>query len=452
MAVSLKASKQGLKLVDQARKKKGWTATASAWCTAAQISVSTLKRFRERKPILQDAFISICEAVGENWEAIVDNSITEQKEDLSTYQNISIPKSLFSTDNPDIPPLPAAEPEFQEEPGGLIRLNSNLYIERPPLESDCYQEILKPGALIRIRAPRQMGKTSLLARILGYAREQGYQTVPLSFQQADSTMFANLEQLLRWFSEQVGRRLKQLDELDDYWVAYGSKDKCNVYFEDCLLAKTDCPIVIGLDEADWVFSHRHVADDFLGLLRSWYESARFGDLSSKLWEKLRLVIVHSREVYIPLDINKSPFNCGITVELVDFNYEQIQDLASRYELNNTNIWLEKLISLVGGHPYLLRKAFYHLRRRDVSGDKLIETAATEEGIYSTHLQQHLWILQQNPLLAGQLSQVVMKNKSVELDAEFAFTLNSMGLVKLQGNECSPRCELYRLYFRDRLNT
>jgi hypothetical protein len=39
---------------------------------------------------------------------------------------------------------------------------------------------------------------------------------------------------------------------------------------------------------------------------------------------------------------------------------------------------------------------------------------------------------------------------VELDAELAFKLDSMGLVQLQGNEAIPRCDLYRNYFRDRL--
>ncbi|MBD0340939.1 MAG: AAA-like domain-containing protein, partial [Microcoleus sp. Co-bin12] len=33
----------------------------------------------------------------------------------------------------------------------------------------------------------------------------------------------------------------------------------------------------------------------------------------------------------------------------------------------------------------------------------------------------------------------------------AFKLDSLGLVKLHGNECVPRCELYRQYFRSHLS-
>ncbi|EDX78704.1 tetratricopeptide repeat domain protein [Coleofasciculus chthonoplastes PCC 7420] len=78
MAVTLKASKPGREKVDQARRKKGWTATAAAWYQDAKTSAATLKRFRRGLPIQQDAFIGICQAVGiENWQEIVDENSTE---------------------------------------------------------------------------------------------------------------------------------------------------------------------------------------------------------------------------------------------------------------------------------------------------------------------------------------------------------------------------------------
>ena len=46
MAVTLRASKQGRDIVDRARKKKGWEATAASWYGAAKTSPATLKRFR----------------------------------------------------------------------------------------------------------------------------------------------------------------------------------------------------------------------------------------------------------------------------------------------------------------------------------------------------------------------------------------------------------------------
>ncbi|NEO32050.1 MAG: TIR domain-containing protein [Symploca sp. SIO3C6] len=353
-------------------------------------------------------------------------------------------------ETPEHPPLPVAEPELYREPGGAVPLKSSLYVERPPIELDCYEEILQPGALIRIKAPRQMGKTSLMARILNHAREQGYQAMPLSLQRADSAILSNLEQFLRWFCEQIGRRLKQFNKLDDYWNGYGSKDKCTAYFEECLLEEIETPLVLGLDEVDRVFHQREIADDFFALLRSWYEFARYGDLSSELWEKLRLVMVHSTEVYVPLDMNQSPFNVGKNVELPEFTTVQVKDLARLYGLDWTSSQIGQLTGLVGGHPYLVRKALYHFHRQDLTLEKLRQTAPTEAGIYSDHLRRHLWNLMQYPKLAQAFRQVVVKNKPVELDAEQAFKLDSMGLVKLQGNEVIPRCDLYRYYFQDYL--
>ncbi len=81
MAISLRASKQGLEIVEAKRKNKGWGATAVAWYSAANTSEATLKRFRRGIPIDRDVFIAICKAVGiDNWEEIIDNTSKEQQQ------------------------------------------------------------------------------------------------------------------------------------------------------------------------------------------------------------------------------------------------------------------------------------------------------------------------------------------------------------------------------------
>lgn len=59
-----------------------------------------------------------------------------------------------------------------EIPEGQLPLTSHSYIKREPMESICYQEILHPGALLRITGPTKIGKTSLLARILAQGQKQ----------------------------------------------------------------------------------------------------------------------------------------------------------------------------------------------------------------------------------------------------------------------------------------
>ncbi|AUB36436.1 putative ATPase, archaeal AAA+ ATPase superfamily [Nostoc flagelliforme CCNUN1] len=344
------------------------------------------------------------------------------------------------------PPLPVAEPELPE---GQVGLASEFYIERPPIESDCYEAILQPGSLIRIKAPRQTGKTSLMARILHQASQQGYLTVPLSFQLADGRVFADLDKFLRWFSTSVGRRLKLPNQLERHWWDESdgnSKINCTAYFEEYLLAEIKQPLALGLDEVDYVFQYPEIASDFFDLLRVWHEKGK----NLEIWRKLRLVVVHYTEVYIPLNINHSPFNVGLPIALSDLSPQQVLDLAQRHGINWSFSQVEQLMAMVGGHPYLVRVALYWIARQNTTLDILLQIAPTEVGPYNEHLHRHLWNLEQRPELAAAMMDVITNTNPVRLDSMQCFKLLSMGLLQQQGNNVIPRCDLYRQYFGDRL--
>lgn len=351
------------------------------------------------------------------------------------------------------PPLPVAEPELPE---GQVDLASAFYVERLPregemrttIEARCYEAIVKPGALIRIKAPRQMGKTSLMARILRYAGEQHHLTVPLSFQIADAAIFNDLDKFLKWFCASVGRRLRLPNKLADYWDdIFGSKDNCTAYFEDYLLPSINSPLTLCLDEVDMVFNHPDIASDFFGLLRAWQEAAK----NSDLWKKLRLVMVHSTEVYIPMNINQSSFNVGLLIELPEFTAEQVQELASRHGLCWTLDEVRLLMTVVGGYPYLVRVALYRIARQEVTLKHLLQTASSEDGAYGDHLRWHLWHLEQRPEALAAVERLVATSKPIRLELVLALHLHSMGLVNRQDEGVTFRCELYRQYFGDRLN-
>jgi len=343
------------------------------------------------------------------------------------------------------PPIPVAPPEL---PSGQVDLASFYYVERPHTEKDCYETILQPGALIRIKAPRQMGKTSLMSRILRHAEENQCLTVPLSFQLADSAIFSDLNKFLRWLCVTVGRHLKLPPKISDYWwEETGAKDNCSAYFAEYLLPQHSVPLVLGLDEVDMVFEHTNIAADFMGLLRAWHESAK----TNALWKKLRLVVVHSTEVYIPMNINQSPFNVGLPIELSEFLPEQVLDLAQRHGLTWEEEEVARLMQMVGGHPYLVRVALYQISRKETTLDELLTIAPTEAGPYGDHLRRHWWNLEQRAEMAEAAKRVVASVEPIRLEPMQAFQLHSMGIVHLRGNDVIPRCDLYRRYFSDRLN-
>ncbi|QSF49868.1 AAA-like domain-containing protein [Thermosynechococcus sp. TA-1] len=350
-------------------------------------------------------------------------------------------------------PVPVAEPELPE---GQVEVASAFYIERPPIEQRCRETLLQPGSLIRIKAPRQMGKTSLMARLLYRATQEGYGTVPLSFQLADAQVFSDLEKLLRWLCASVGRRLGLENRLNEYWDdIFGSKYNCTTYFEEYLLPNCQKagtqfegrPLVLGLDEVDRVFEYPEVASDFFGLLRAWHEEGKNRDI----WRNLRLIVVHGTEVYIPLDINQSPFNVGLAIDLPEFNQEQIAELCRLHGLSLSEEQLQDLQHLVGGHPYLIRLSLYHLARQDLTWQALIANAASETGLYRDHLRRQWWHLQQQADLVPAFKEILQADNGNMVDSTVGFKLHSLGLITLEGNLAKVRCDLYRRYFGDRLH-
>lgn len=375
----------------------------------------------------------------------VKSVLTEGRISLPANHKLAVNLQTFTRPT-GTKPLPVAPPELPE---GLVAVASPFYIERPPIEERCYETITQPGALIRIKAPRQMGKTSLMARILHHAEQQGSHTVALSLQLANQRVFANSDKFLQWFCAIVGLELGVPDQLAKYWEMAeiaGSNISCRAYFEQYLLPQLDRPLTLGLDEVDCVFPYQEIADDFFGLLRALHEEAKRRDI----WKKFRLVVVHSTEVYVPLDMNKSPFNVGLPIELPEFTSQQVLHLAFRHSLDWNAGEVEKLMALVGGHPYLLRLAMYAIARQDVTLDTVLQEAPTEAGLYSDHLRRHLWNLEKHPQLMEAMREVALASSPVRLPAVQAFKLNSMGLVRLSGNDVTPRCQLYEQYFRERL--
>jgi len=344
-------------------------------------------------------------------------------------------------------------PGKMEFPSGPLPINSSLYINRPPLEELICSELIQPGCLIRIKAPKKMGKSSLLNRMIAYAKEQNYQVVYLDFQEADEEVFVSLDKFLRWFCIYITNQLNLISCLDDFWdTEMGSKVSCKIYFEAYLLQYiAENPVVLALNEVQRVFEHPNIAQDFLPMLRFWHEQAK----QDCIWQKLRMVVVHTTEIYVPLKLNQSPFNVGITITLPPFTPKQVQDLALRYGLEwavspEEEKRLESLQAMVGGHPYLISLALYHLSRQEITLEMLLETASTPMGIYTQHLRELLNLLQKEPELMPAMQQVIASNEKVELDAIAAYKLESMGLVQLNGNQACVMCELYRLYFSHQL--
>ena len=318
------------------------------------------------------------------------------------------------------------------------------------IEARCYKGISQPGCLLRLKAPLQMGKTLLMSRVLNYAKLQGYRTVRLNLRDATTEDFSKLDNFLQWFCTSVAVQLELTAPVDEHWRKSlgNSKIKCRTYFEKYLLPG-ESALTLALDEVDRLFPYGEIAGEFLGMLRTWHEDAK----TRQLWGQLRLVVLHT-EVYRELDINQSPFNAGIEIELKDLNQNQVLSLAQQYGLNWEADKVKQLMDVVGGHPYLVKEAVEQVKQQDMTLEQLLQSAPTISGIYRDHLGRHWRNLPQDSQLAQAFKKIVTGNNLVELNSDLnldiAVKLDDLGLVKLQANGVMPRYELYRQYFSDRL--
>ncbi|MGB3612946.1 MAG: AAA-like domain-containing protein [Elainellaceae cyanobacterium] len=352
------------------------------------------------------------------------------------------------------PPLQAVELEL---PVGQVPLGSTLYVERTAIESRCYAAIHQPGALLRIKGVKQSGKTSLMARLLNHAQQSDFATVALNMRQIGLESLENIDAFLSCFCTTVTRQLNLPNRFGQY-----RDDICSPlanstdYLEHYLLPEIQSPLVIALDDVDILFDYPMVAANFLGLLRAWYERSRYGISGSKLWENLRLIVVHSADAVLPLTMHQSPFNVGLSIKLPNFELSHLQYLAQRHGLewlqDNNNEHLRALLAYLGGNPYRLRLAFYHLAHGDISLSRLLKSGLTgETSVYHDHLNQQWIRLQRHPDLREAYAQVIHSNCPVALNYRIASDLHNMGFVTSTSHGAEPSCQLYQDFFYQQLS-
>ncbi|MEL6927715.1 MAG: AAA-like domain-containing protein [Cyanobacteria bacterium J06600_6] len=333
------------------------------------------------------------------------------------------------------------------------------YLERC-IESEAYQELQQINAFVRVRGSQQTGKTLMLKRVIGELNRIGYTAIRYDFALEELEIFDDYSKFITSFCAEICELLKIEDRLAEYWSdRLGSNQNATRYFEQYILLAIEQPLILGLDSLDSVLEHRAVAHNFCRLLRAWH------DRNGTEWQNLRIVIVHSTEVYgrSGLDINNSPLaGIGKVLRLQPFDLSQLKILAQRYQLDCELVHLTQLKELTGGHPYLIKVALEYLAKESncdrvldsqsaLTWQRFFQLAPTAESPLINHLRQLFSNLQQNPELTEAFAEVVRAKREIVLPSDLGFRLLGLGLVNVSGNSYTPMCELYRKYFLNYLN-
>jgi transcriptional regulator with XRE-family HTH domain len=454
MGRSLRVRKDCIQKVKIAQRNHGYF-SQSRLARELGLSQGTVSNFLNGRPVDWQNFLDLCKELGQNWQDIIDfedgNSAPEPNPELNLESSLEPIPKLNPEPNPEPLPKPLAHLAL-EYPEGLLKPGSSFYVDRPPNEDRCYETLQQPGCLIRIKAPRQMGKTSLLAKLLQQAEHQGDRAIYLSLQLVEAEDLATTKTFINWFCIQVTEELQLSEQLIQKFTTLtsylNSKSACEKYFEGYLLPALEQPLTLVLDEVDRVFETPEIYKNFFSLLRVMHEKSKI----STTWERLRLIMAHSTEVYVQIDPNQSPFNVGLPILLPEFTATQVQDLAQRHHLTWGTSEVEQLMQMVGGHPFLIRRAMYDIARQETTLLQVLQTAATETGIYGEHLRRQADLLAQQLDLAAAMREIATAQNPVPLKPISRAKLQSLGLVKVQEETAMPSCELYRQYFRDRASS
>jgi hypothetical protein len=346
------------------------------------------------------------------------------------------------------PPRPALARPKLEPDGGAVPLDSPFYIVRSA-DREFHEAIAWQEGVILVRGPRQIGKTSLLARGLDQTRQAGARCVWMDLQKLSAAQLASPEQLYRTFAEEIADQLELDTAPARVWTATNSP---NINFERFMkrevLGKIEAPVVWGLDEVDRLFD-REFKNEVFGLFRGWYNQRAFDPAGH--WKRLTLILAYSTEAHLFItDRSQSPFNVGTRLTLLDFTPEQIAELNRRYETPlQTADELDRFTALVGGNPYLVRRGLSEMKKRGLRLEALDAVADRDQGPFGDHLHRLLFSLALDPEIR-EVVRGVLRGAACPTAESFS-RLWSAGIVAGDtAEEARPRCELYARYLRKHL--
>lgn len=353
-----------------------------------------------------------------------------------------------------LPSAAPAQPTGQTRPsalealGGAVPLDSEFYITRQA-DGDLRSAISKSDSIVLIKGARQMGKTSLLARGMQFAREQGKKSAATDLQKFNAENFKTVDRLYRTMAESIADQLElDADPADKWESRRGPNANLERFLRREVLGRLEQPLFWGLDEVDRLFVTPFGSEVF-GLIRSWHNERALDP--SGPWSKLTIAIAYATEAHLFItDINQSPFNVGTRLVLEDFTPAQVAEMNRRYgNPIKSDIDLARFSRLVGGHPYLVRRGLDELAKRKIPFENFEQQAARDEAFYGDHLRRILVLLVRDAELT-QVMRGVLNGQPCPTPESFD-RLRSAGLVTGHiPEEARPRCRLYAAYLRRHL--
>lgn len=343
---------------------------------------------------------------------------------------------------------PTPKPQEAEQaappaPTGGLPVDTDLYVRRDA-DGQVENALATGEPLVLVYGPRQVGKTSLVARAGRLCRTKGWTVAISDFQTLGRSEIERPATLYRALIHNLAQQLQLTYEPSwNEWLGANSNMDAQV---GALLQQVDGPVLWAMDEVDRLFGTDY-ADDFFGLVRSWH-NRRSLDPDGP-WGRLTLIISYATEAHLFInDLNQSPFNVGLRLHLRDFTPEQVSELCRRYGLAFAARSGE-VFEVTRGHPFLTRRALAFLQSGRTIDD-LRQHASSETGPFGDHLKHILATLKRNPETESEVRRMLQGLPFS--DAQTQSRLAAAGLLSMDAAPSSElRVPTYRSFLVEKLD-
>lgn len=340
-----------------------------------------------------------------------------------------------------------------ESPYGTMHPNSKFYISRVT-DGDCWTSLGKNhGVTLLVQASRQMGKSSLIVRMLDQAKKQlDKQIAYIDFQKFPEQYLEDEKSFLIEFCAMISENLDLSEERDRYkeinryWRRDGTNtSKCSRYLSDYIIPRIKSSFILAMDEVERMIASPF-RTNFFGMLRTWHNNRAVDED----FRKITLFLSSALEPYLLIDNPyQSPFNVAELILLQDFTLPEVAKLNRLYQAPLNQAEIDALVALIGGHPFLIRLALDHVASGKADVKTLLDRAIDDRGPFGIHLGHQLLRVSEKPELKQTLIRIFEDGTCAE-DRTF-HELKGFGLIKRAGKAVVPRNELYTRYFAERLN-
>lgn len=236
--------------------------------------------------------------------------------------------------------------------GGTLSPDIPSYVTRPA-DNELFERVLA-GELCYVLTPRQMGKSSLVARTTARLKEVNIAAAAIDLQDSggldEETFYLNLlDELSRAFTLNLA-----LEEWWDENGRLGAALRFRRFITDYLLPRIAGRIVIFIDEIDTTLT-MPFRDNFFTAIRALY-NARSQD--SDLNRLIFVLLGVASPSELIKDQTRTPFNIGTKINLREFERGETVPLLKGLEKEHPQQAmpiLERIFYWTSGHPYLTQQ-------------------------------------------------------------------------------------------------